>query len=117
MSYIKLDNYRSDEFNPVTSIGDIRLRNFDGEAGESGKTMNRYSIIKKLTNFNNIFYYMKFVAEALDSKVYDLKQHSAIDADHYDLMFVMVKKIKEAVIDGYNEHLKLSEAKAKVEKP
>jgi hypothetical protein len=84
----------------------------DGES--TTKQMNRYPIQKKLSTFNNIFYYVKFLCDILDSKVYDFKQNTRISADEYDIMYVMTKKIKEALIDAYNEHNKFKEKNEKL---
>ena len=84
---------------------------------EDNKTIIRSVISKKLSNYKNIFYYMKNIVLVLQDKVSDLKRSSFISADEYDLMFVMVKKINEAVIDAYNEYMRIQREEEKVNKP
>ena len=95
---------------PVSTVNSIPIYNMDGAT----KTMNRNPVFNKLTNFTNIFYYLKFIAEMLNSKVYAFKQDPQISADEYDIMYVMTKKIKEALIDGYNSYQSFQDKNAKL---
>jgi hypothetical protein len=97
-------------FKPVTSVSSIAIHKF---VQENTETMNKYMVQKKLKNLHNVFYYLKLVCEVLNSKTYDFKQNSSINADYFDLMFVMTKRINEAVVDAYNEYGKLCEKDGK----
>lgn len=100
-------SYRTSEakYVPVKEIGEIPIYKLTGDSTTT--TMNRYPIQKKMSCYPNIFYYLKFVCEILNAKVYDFKQISSTTADEYDILYVMTKKIKEAVVDAYNEYVKL----------
>lgn len=103
---ISQDGVTRNPFEPITEIRNVRIHNFsDAER----KTINKYSIQKKFVTYEDIFYYVKCLVEILDSKVYDFKNKTAINADYYDVMFVMTKRIKEALIDAYNEYMTLLE--------
>ena len=95
---------------PVTSVHQISINSFT----EDNKTLTRSVIGKKMSNYSNIFYYMKTIVQVLEDKLGDLKRYNNVSADEYDLMFVLVKRIREAVIDAYNEYTRIRKETGKV---
>ncbi len=88
-------------------VKDIRYIKINSLEGEGAKEINSYSIQKKLLTIHNVLYYMKCVVESLESRTYDFKNKSSINAEYYDVMFVLTKRVREALLDAYNDYKKL----------
>lgn len=91
---------------PITDLRQMKIYKLTGDSTTT--TITSYPIKKKLSCYPNIFYYLKLVCDILEGKLYDFKQQSNIKPDEYDLLYVLIKKIREAIIDAYNEYVRIN---------
>jgi hypothetical protein len=80
----------------ITATHEIKIFGF----GPDSSTMNKGPLSKKLGTVEDILYFLKVVTGIIDEKL--SRYRNSMPIGRYDALFVLNRKIKEALVEAYN---------------